>query len=320
MLIKIEGSYTLYTMEKAKNYDLIVVGAGPAGMTAGMYGVRSGLETLVIEKGICGGLSNEAPEIENYPGFKKVRGMELAEKMKEQASEYVEIRELEKVEKMKWSVKNLEVSTEKGSYLTRAAVISTGTKHRRLGVKGEDEFLGRGISYCATCDGFFFRDKPVLVVGGGDSAVREALYLKNIGCEVTLVHRRGKLRAEPYLQKNLEHAGVHIIWNSVVREIRGDKKVRSVVRFDKDREIEDELLVEGVFIAIGEEPVNDLAVQMGIAMDRNGYIITDKNQRTSLERVYAAGDITGGVRQIVVACAEGAIAATSAYNDLLENR
>ncbi len=307
-------------MEKAKNYDLIVVGAGPAGMTAGMYGVRSGLETLVIEKGICGGLSNEAPEIENYPGFKKVRGMELAEKMKEQASGYVEIRELEKVEKIKWSVKNLEVSTEKGSYLTRAAVISTGTKHRRLGVKGEDEFLGRGISYCATCDGFFFRDKPVLVVGGGDSAVREALYLKNIGCEVTLVHRRGKLRAEPYLQKNLEHAGVRIMWNSVVREIRGDKKVRSVVRFDKDREIEDELLVEGVFIAIGEEPVNDLAVQMGIAMDRNGYIITDKNQRTSLERVYAAGDITGGVRQIVVACAEGAIAATSAYNDLLENR
>ncbi len=305
-------------MEKAKNYDLIVVGAGPAGMTAGMYGVRSGLETLVFEKGICGGLSNEAPEIENYPGFKKVRGMELAEKMKEQASEYVEIRELEKVEKMKWSVKNLEVSTEKGSYLTRAAVISTGTRHRRLGVKGEDEFLGRGISYCATCDGFFFRDKPVLVVGGGDSAVREALYLKNIGCEVTLVHRRGKLRAEPYLQKNLEHAGVRILWNSVVREIRGDKKVRSVVRFDKDREIEDELLVEGVFISIGEEPVNDLAAQMGIGMDRNGYIITDKNQRTSLERVYAAGDITGGVRQIVVACAEGAIAATSAYNDLLE--
>ncbi|MCW3133729.1 MAG: thioredoxin-disulfide reductase [Methanophagales archaeon] len=309
-------------MEKAKDYDLIVVGAGPAGMTAGMYGVRSGLETLVIEKGICGGLSNEAPEIENYPGFKKVRGMELAEKMKEQVSEYVEIREQEKVEKIERSGQDndLVVFTEKGSYVTRAAVISTGTKHRRLGVKGEAEFLGKGISYCATCDGFFFRDKSVIVVGGGDSAVREALYLKNIGCEVTLIHRRGKLRAEQHLQKNLEKAGVRILWNSVVKEIRGDKAVRSITRFDKDRGIEDELSVEGVFISIGEEPVNELAAQMGIKTNDNGYIITDKNQRTNLERVYAAGDITGGVRQIVVACAEGAIAATSAYNDLQENR
>jgi len=309
-------------MEKAKDYDLIVVGAGPAGMTAGMYGVRSGLETLVIEKGICGGLSNEAPEIENYPGFKKVRGMELAEKMKEQVSEYVEIREQEKVEKIERSGQDndLVVFTEKGSYVTRAAVISTGTKHRRLGVKGEAEFLGKGISYCATCDGFFFRDKSVIVVGGGDSAVREALYLKNIGCEVTLIHRRGKLRAEQHLQKNLEKAGVRILWNSVVKEIRGDKAVRSITRFDKDRGIEDELSVEGVFISIGEEPVNELAAQMGIKTNDNGYIIVDKNQRTNIKRVYAAGDITGGVRQIVVACAEGAIAATSAYNDLQENR
>jgi len=311
-------------MEKAKEYDLIVVGAGPAGMTAGMYGVRSGLETLVLEKGICGGLSNEAPEIENYPGFKRIRGMELAEKMKEQALEYVEIKELEKVEKIAWSgkgkEKNMVVFTEKGSYVTRAAVICSGTKHRRLDVKGEDEFLGKGISYCATCDGFFFRDKSVIVVGGGDSAVREALFLNNIGCKVTLVHRRGKLRAEPYLQKNLEKAGVRILWNSVVKEIRGDNVVGSIVRFDKDRGIEDELSAEGVFISIGEEPVNELAVQMGIKTNDNGYIITDKSQRTNLERVYAAGDVTGGVRQIVVACAEGAIAATSAYNDLQENR
>jgi thioredoxin reductase (NADPH) len=301
-----------------KDYDLIVVGAGPAGMTAGMYGVRSGLETLMVEKGICGGLSNEAPEIENYPGFKKVGGMELAEKMKAQVSEYVEIKELEEVKKVELGEKEMMVITENDSYLSKAVIISTGTKHKRLGVKGEDEFLGRGISYCATCDGFFFRDKPVIVVGGGDSAVREALYLKNIGCEVMLIHRREKLRAERYLQKTLEKAGVHILWNSVVKEIKGDKAVRSLVRYDKKREIEDELPVEGVFMSIGEEPVNELAVQMGIKMDKNGYIITDKSQRTNLERAYAAGDITGGVRQVVVACAEGAIAATSAYNDLLE--
>nr|QNO51213.1 dihydrolipoyl dehydrogenase [Methanosarcinales archaeon ANME-1 ERB6] len=309
-------------MKRDKNYDLIVVGAGPAGMTAGMYGARSGLKALVVEKGISGGLSNEAPEIENYPGFMRVGGMELAEKVKEQVSEYVEIKELEKVKTIETSGKengeNMLVVTEKGSYVTKTAIISTGTKHRKLGAIGEDEFLGRGISYCATCDGFFFRDKPVIVVGGGDSAVREALYLKHIGCAVTLIHRREKLRAEPYLQNKLEEAGVPVLWNSVVNEIKGDKAVRSVVKYDKKKEIEDELPVEGVFISIGEEPVNDLAAQIGIKCDKNGYIIADKHQRTNIERVYAAGDITGGVRQVVVACAEGAIAATSAYNDLLE--
>jgi thioredoxin reductase (NADPH) len=296
--------------------DLIVVGAGPAGITAGMYGMRSGLETLVVDKGICGGLSNEAPVIENYPGFKKIGGMELAEKMKEQVSEYVEINELEEVKKIELGAEEMTVITEKDTYLTKAVVISTGTKHKRLGVKGEDEYLGRGISYCATCDGFFFRNKQVMVVGGGNSAVREALYLKNIGCEVTLIHRRDKLRAEQYLQKNLEEAGIRILWNSIIEEINGDEAVRSVVRYDKKRDERDVLPVDGIFISIGEDPVNGLATQIGIKMDKSGYIITDKNQRTNLERVYAAGDITGGVRQIVVACAEGAIAATSAYDDL----
>jgi len=305
-------------MNKEKDCDLIVVGAGPAGMTAGIFGARSGLKTLVIEKGISGGLSNEATEIDNYPGFKKIDGMELAEKMKEQTADYVEIKELEGVNKIEIMEKKRKmlIFTEKDTYLSNAVVLCTGTKKRRLGVKGEDEFLGRGVSYCATCDGFFFKDKSVIVVGGGNSAVRGALYLKNVGCAVTLIHRRDKLRAEQYLQKNLEKAGVHILWNSVVKEIKGDKAVGSVVRYDKERGIEDELSVDGVFVYVGEEPVNALATQMDVKLDKDGYIITDKNQRTNRERVYAAGDITGGVRQIVVACAEGAIAATSAYEDL----
>lgn len=305
-------------MNKGKDYDLIAVGAGPAGMTAGTFGARSGLKTLVLEKGICGGLSNEATEIDNYPGFRMIGGMELADKMKEQTAEYAEIDELEGVNKIEIheKEKKMVVSTEKGSYLSNAVVLCTGTKKRKLNVKGENEFLGRGVSYCATCDGFFFKDKSVMVVGGGNSAVRGALYLKNVGCEVTLIHRRDKLRAEQYLQKNLEKAGVHILWNSVVKEIKGDKAVRGVVRYDKERGIEDELAVDGVFVYVGEEPVNALAKQMGVKLDENGYIITDKSQRTSRERVYAAGDITGGVRQIVVACAEGAIAATSASDDL----
>ncbi|MHC1610964.1 MAG: thioredoxin-disulfide reductase [Candidatus Methanospirareceae archaeon] len=305
-------------MKWGKDYDLIVVGAGPAGMTAGIFGARSGLRTLVIERGVSGGLSNEATEIDNYPGFKKIGGMELAERLKEQTADYVEIKELEGVEKIEVNEKEgeMRVFTEKGSYLTRAVILCTGSKKRRLGVKGEDEFLGRGVSYCATCDGFFFRDKAVIVVGGGNSAVRGALYLRNLGCKVTLIHRRDELRAERYLQRRMEDAGVDILWNSVVKEIKGDKGVRSVVRYDKDRGVEDELQVDGVFVYIGEEPENALARQMDVELDKEGYIITDKCQRTNRERVYAAGDITGGVRQIVVACAEGAIAATSAYEDL----
>jgi len=299
---------------------LIVVGAGPAGMTAGMYGVRSGLKTLVLEKGISGGLSNEAPEIENYPGFNRVGGMELASKIKEHVSRYVEIRELEKVEKIEVSSNELVVTSDKNSYHTRAVVMSTGTRHRRLGAKGEAEFAGRGVSYCATCDGFFFKNKPVAVVGGGDSAVREALYLQNLGCRVTLIHRRDKLRAERYLQQKLVDAGVTIRWNSVVKEIKGDKVVKSVIldsKGSKGEGAESELPIAGLFISIGEEPNSELAAKMGVALDANGYIITDKSQRTNLKHVYAAGDVTGGVRQVVVACAEGAVAALSAYNDLL---
>ena len=295
--------------------DLVVVGAGPAGMTAGMFGVRSGLKTLVLEKGISGGLSNEAPEIENYPGFNRVGGMELASKIKEHVSRYVEIRELEKVEMIEVSSNELVVTSDKNSYRTRAVVMSTGTRHRRLGAKGEAEFLGRGVSYCATCDGFFFKNKPVAVVGGGDSAVREALYLRNLGCMVTLIHRRDKLRAERYLQQKLEDAGVIICWNSAVKEIKGDKSLKSVILDSKG--VESELPIAGLFISVGEEPNSELAAKMGVALDANGYIITDRSQRTNLKRVYAAGDVTGGVRQVVVACAEGAVAALSAYNDLL---
>ncbi len=303
-------------MGESERHDLVVVGAGPAGMTAGMYGVRSGLDTLILEKGISGGLSNEAPEIENYPGFDRIGGMELASKIKEHVSRYVVIRELEKVVAIEASPEgDMVVTSDKDSYRTKAVVLCTGTRHRRLGVKGEDAFLGKGVSYCATCDGFFFKNKPVAVVGGGDSAAREALYLRKLGCMVTLIHRRDKLRAEPYLQQKLEEAGISIRWNSIIKEIRGDKVLRSVI-LDTGG-VESELAIAGLFVSIGEEPNSELAKEMGVSLDPHGYIITDRSQRTNLKGVYAAGDVTGGVRQVVVACAEGAIAALSAYNDLL---
>ena len=306
-------------MSEGIDYDLIVVGAGPAGLTAGTFGVRSGLKTLVLEKGICGGLANEATIVDNYPGFRRINGMELAEKMKEQTADYAELKELEGVDRIERieGERALQVFTDKDAYLIASTVIlCTGTKKRKLGVKGEAEFLGRGVSYCATCDGFFFKGKSVIVVGGGNSAVHGALYLQNLGCDVTLIHRRDELRAEQYLQTSLEKAGVRILWNSIVNEIKGDTAVSSVVRYNKATETEDEIAIDGVFIYVGEEPANALATQLGVELDANGYIITDKSQRTIQERVYAAGDITGGVRQIVVACAEGAIAATSAYEDV----
>jgi thioredoxin reductase (NADPH) len=304
-------------MSEETDYDLIVVGAGPAGLTAGTFGARSGLKTLVLDKGICGGLSNEATLVDNYPGFRNIGGMELAEKMKEQTADYAEIKELEGVDRIELQEKEMQIFTEKGSYLASALVLSTGTKKRKLGVKGEDEFLGRGVSYCATCDGFFFKGKSVIVVGGGDSAARGALYLQNLGCEVKLIHRRDELRAERYLQQSLEKASVRILWNSILSEIKGDKAVSSVVRYDKANDTEEEIAVDGVFIYVGEEPANALATQLGVKLDEYGYILTDKSQRTNLERIYAAGDVTGGVRQIVVACAEGAIAATFAYEDMI---
>ncbi len=304
-------------MTNEKDYELIVVGAGPAGLTAGIFGARSGLETLVLDRGICGGLTNEATLIDNYPGFRRIEGMELVEQIKAQTADYAEIKELEDVKTIEAAehAEIMNVVTEKGAYSTRAIILATGTKKRRLGVLGEAEFLGRGVSYCATCDGFFFKDKSVLVVGGGDSAARGALYLHNIGAEVSLIHRRGELRAEQYLQRGLKAAGVRIYWNSVVQEIRGENVVRSVLRYDNARDTEDEIPADGVFIYIGEDPANTLAQPLGVSLDADGYISTDREQRTNRAGVYAAGDVTGGVRQIVVACAEGAVAASSAYDD-----
>mgnify|MGYP000150214415 FL=1 len=297
-------------------YDLTVVGGGPAGLSAAIYAVRSGLNTLLLEKGLCGGLLNEIPQIENYPAFKSISGMELASKLKEHASEYAEIRELEEVLSIMRKGENFVVKTEKGEYETRAVALCTGSRKRKLGVEGEEKFLGKGVSYCATCDGFFFKNKRVLVVGGGNSAVTEALFLKNIGCNVTLVHRRDTLRAEKYLQMRLLKE-IPVRWNAEVRRIEGEEHVQRVVIYDKKRQREEEVECDAVFIAIGEEPNSELASKLGVALDPDKYILTDKHQRTNVQRVYAAGDVAGGLRQVVVACAEGAVAAISAYNDLL---
>lgn len=298
-----------------EEYEVIIIGAGPAGMTAGIYAVRSGLKTLILEKGLAGGMVNTIPFAENFPGFKKIEGMDLVNKFKNHVEKYTKIQELEEVEKIKINEK-FEVKTTKDKYFAKAIIIATGTSYLRLGVEGEMEFAGKGVSYCATCDGFFFKDKKVLVVGGGNSAVIEALYLKNLGCKVTLIHRRNELRAEKYMQDRLKEKDVNLILNSVVEKIEGKEVVKNVkIRNLRDNTIKN-IVFDGVFIAIGEVPNNLLAKEIGVELEQHGYIITDKNQRTNLSNVYACGDITGGVKQIVVSCAEGAISALSAYEDL----
>jgi thioredoxin reductase (NADPH) len=302
-------------MEK---YDIIIVGAGPGGLTAGIYAGRQGTKNLIIDKGFAGGIGREVPEMENYPGFESISGLELIEKMKNQAIKNCELHENENVleiiktdNEYKFTVK-----TDNNSYLSKTVILATGSSHRQLNVKGEEEFKGKGVSYCATCDGFFFQGRDIIMVGGGNSALQEALYLNNLGANVTLVHRRDEFRAQKHLQNQIEEEGIDIIYNSVVEEIKGDMLVESVILKDKLTGELSELPVSGIFISVGYIPHTELAKQLGVDLDESGHIIIDKEQKTNVDYVYAIGDVCVGLKQWVVACGEGAVAATSAYHDL----
>ena len=310
-----------------ENYDIIIIGAGPAGLTAGMYAGRQNSKTLVIDKSMAGGLGLEVPMMQNYPGFDLIAGMELIGKMKVQSEKYCEILENTVIDSIEKTEDGFHLKTKNSPLLmttndtgekefsTKAIILATGASHRHLNVPGENEFLGRGVAYCATCDGMFFIGKDVLMVGGGNSAAQEALYLKNLGCNVKLVHRRDELRCEHHLQKALEDNEIEVLWNSTIEEIKGEKMVDSVTLLRDGKE--ENYKTDAVFIAIGDDPSNELAKELGVALDDDGYIITDKNQATNVDGVYSAGDITGGVKQWIVACGEGAVAAMSAYNDLI---
>jgi thioredoxin reductase (NADPH) len=246
-----------------------------------------------------------------------ISGRKLIELMKIQTMKHAEIKEFEEVKKVEYNGDLLKISTTKASYMSKSVILATGSKHRFLNVPGEAEFLGRGVSYCATCDGPLFVGRRVLVVGGGNSAAQQAIYLDSIGVLVAMVHRRDELRAEIYLQKLLEDKDIPIIWNSELEKIKGDQLVQSAVLYNIKTDQKEEVITNGVFIAVGEIPANQVAKEMGVEIDeRGGYIITDKGQRTNLPMVYAAGDITIGNNQWLIACSEGAVAALSAYNDI----
>jgi len=302
-------------MEK---YDIVIVGAGPGGLTAGIYAGRQGTKNLILDKGLAGGIGREVPQMENYPGFDNVSGLELVEKMKEQAIKNCELHENENVSEI---IKNddeyrFTIKTDKDSYLSKTVILATGSSHRELNAKGEDEFKGKGVSYCATCDGFFFQGRDIIMVGGGNSALQEALYLNNLGANVTLVHRRDEFRAQKHLQDQIHEEGINVIYNAVVEEIKGDMLVESVVLKDTQTGELTDLPISGIFISVGYIPHTELADQLGVDLDESGHIIIDKEQKTNVDYVYAIGDVCVGLKQWVVACGEGAVAATSAYHDL----
>ncbi|HIE14020.1 TPA: thioredoxin-disulfide reductase [Candidatus Bathyarchaeota archaeon] len=297
-------------------YDLIIIGAGPAGLTAGIYGSRSGLETLILEQGMPGGSVAKSPFIENYPGFPEgISGPDLIERMLKQCEKFgAEIKMLEEVIELNLQGKRMIVKTEKNRYSAKAIIIASGSHHRKLNVPGEDRLRGVGVSYCALCDGAFFKDLKVLVVGGGNAAATSALYLSHIASHVTLVHRRDALRAEQILLDEMLKRGVTIFWNTEVKEIAGKEKVRSVVLYNNKTGKMWNEEVDGVFIAVGEVPNSELARNAGVKVDKNGYIIVDSRQRTNVPGVYAAGDVTNyPVKQIGTAVGQGIIAAVEAY-------
>ena len=299
-----------------ENWDFIVVGAGVAGLTAGIYSARSGLGTLVLEEKTAGGVTADAPLIENYPGFPEgITGLNLAERMVKHAERVgVKIHSLEKVTKLNLRSEEKAVKTDRTTYTATAVIIASGSYHKKLGVLGEEEFRGRGVSYCAVCDGPFFKGQKVVVVGGGNSAAVSAVYLSNIASEVKLIHRRGQLRAERALVTDLKDQDVQVLWNTEVKKIKGDSKVGTVELLNNETSETYEIVVDGVFVQVGEVPNTQVAREAGVKVDTNGYIIVDTQQRTNLKGVYAAGDVTTcPVKQVGTAVGQAIIAATEAF-------
>jgi thioredoxin reductase (NADPH) len=300
--------------KKGPLLDLIIIGGGPAGLSAALYAVRTRLKTLLIEKMILGGMASTTFFIENYPGFPEgISGMELSNRMQDQVRRLG----LDILWGNSISVKNKKNHREvqvDGKLLTaKAVIIATGTEAARLGVPGENEFRGRGISYCATCDGPFYKEKTVMVVGGGDSAVEEALFLTRYAKKISIVHRRDELRADKILaERALSNPKIYFYWHSAVEKITGKEKVEEAILKDLLTGKKLKIPVDGIFIYVGVKPNSEI-VKDTLKLDSKGFILTDENMKTSATGIFAAGDVRiKSLRQIVTAVADGAIAAESA--------
>lgn len=285
-------------------------------MTASIYGARYGLKTLLLESKVLGGAQATSPGIENYPGYTFVVGLDLANKMKEQVKKcgaiVKEITEVKSVER-EGDDGDFLLETRRGVYRAKAIIFATGGGHRHLNVPGEDQLTGRGVSYCATCDGPLFRDKTVAVIGGGNTAVTEALYLSEVVGKVYLIHRRDELRAEKIVQDYVLNSSVEILWDTIIKEIRGGDLVNELLLQNVKTGEEQILSVEGAFIALGSNPESTLAKSIGIVTNERGEIIVNAKQATNIPGVFAAGDVVESMKQIAVAVGHGAISADAAY-------
>ncbi|MBC2391706.1 thioredoxin-disulfide reductase [Listeria booriae] len=301
-------------MSEEKIYDVIIIGAGPAGMTAALYTSRADLDTLMIERGVPGGQMVNTADIENYPGFDSILGPDLSEKMfsgaKQFGAEYAygDIKSVENGEEYKTVVAGSK------TYKARSIIIATGAEHRKLGVEGEDSYSGRGVSYCAVCDGAFFKNRELIVVGGGDSAVEEGAYLTRYASKVTIIHRRDKLRAQQILQdRAFKNEKIEFVWNSTVEEILGDDMkvtgARLVSTIDGSTS---EINADGAFIYVGLVPLSAAFKDLGI-LDAEGYVITNEEMETTIPGIFAAGDVrVKSLRQVVTATGDGGLAGQNA--------
>lgn len=289
-------------------YDLIIIGGGPAGLTAGIYAQRAGLKTLLLEKEVIGGQIAVSDIIENYPGFPSISGPGLMEKFEEHARglgleiKMAEVTDIQDKDKEKI------VKSSEGDLITKAVIVATGAKPKRLGIPGEKEFTGKGVSYCATCDGPFFKNQRVLVVGGGDTAVKEAIYLSKIASKVYIAHRRDQFRAEKIIQdKAISASNIEILWSHVLKEIKGKTGVEKAVLQNLKNSNIKELDVEGIFVFVGINPTTDF---VDVEKDEQGFIKTDQDMKTFVKGIFAAGDcrITS-LKQVSTAVGDGAIAA-----------
>ena len=302
-------------------YDTMIIGAGPAGMTAALYAARSNLKVALLERGIYGGQMNNTAEIENYPGYARISGPELAEKMFEPLENLGVEHLFGQVEKIEDYGDYKKIITEDEVFETKTVVLASGANHRHLGVPGEEEYNSRGVSYCAVCDGAFFRDEDLLVVGGGDSAVEEAIFLTRFAKSVTIVHRRDQLRAQKLLQERaFANEKISFIWDSIVKEIKGDdRRVTSVVFENVKTGQSSESDFGGVFVYVGLDPVSDFVKDLGIC-DEAGWIVTDQHMKTAIDGIYAIGDVRQkDLRQITTAVGDGAVAGQEVYKYITEH-
>lgn len=302
--------------------DVIVIGAGPAGMTAALYASRSNLSVLLLERGAPGGQLNNTAEVENYPGFDRIMGPDLAEKMYAPLEKFGTQHAYGIVQSLKDQGDYKEVSTDSETFKAKTVIIATGCEHRQLGVKGEHEFAGRGVSYCAVCDGAFFRNRKLLVIGGGDSAVEEAIFLTQFADEVVIVHRRDELRAQKVIQdRAFANPKISFIWDSVVEEIVGDNMMMTgaIIRNVKTEAVHEEK-AGGIFIYVGLDPLTEAFKGNGIT-NEDGWVVTDDEMRTAIPGVYAVGDVRDKtLRQITTAVGDGSIAGQQAFAYIEEQK